>query len=294
MTRVSSGIDPELRDAYLRRLGAEPEPPSVDALVRLQQAHVERVPYETAWIHAGETWDIDPAASTRRIACQRRGGYCFHLNGAFSELLASLGYEVTRHVGGVHGPEGPNVDELTNHLVLTVSGLPTDDNGSGLWYVDAGMGDALHAPVPLQAHRFTQGPFDLALEQTADGVGDWHLVHDPLGTFTGMSWRMAPATLPDFAARHTVLSTSPDSGFVRIFTAQRRDATGVDIMRGLVLSRVGDGTAPGEPLLDRASWFAALADVFDLTLEGLGDEGRNRLWQRCLAAHEAWEVAGRP
>ena len=34
-----------------------------------------------------------------RIATQRRGGYCFHLNGSLSELLRELGYNVVRHVG---------------------------------------------------------------------------------------------------------------------------------------------------------------------------------------------------
>src|SRR6185369_11294391 len=117
-----------------------------------------------------------------------------------------------RHVGGVHGPEGPSVEALTNHLVLTVSGLSSAGNELGVWYVDVGLGDALHDTVPLVPATFTQGPFTLSLEQTDDGVGDWHLTHDPLGTFPGMSWRMRPATIDEFADRHEVLSTSPDSG----------------------------------------------------------------------------------
>jgi hypothetical protein len=53
-----------------------------------------------------------------------RGGYCYHLNGAFALLLASLGYDVRRHLGGVHGPDGPSPESLGNHLVLSVGGLP--------------------------------------------------------------------------------------------------------------------------------------------------------------------------
>src|SRR5207248_932461 len=117
------GMDDALRAAYLRRLGLDREPPSADALRRLHQRHVERVPYETLWIHLGETWDIDVEAAARRIACDARGGYCFHLNGGFSALLESLGYDVSRHVGGVHGPDGPSDGAMTNHLVLTVRGL---------------------------------------------------------------------------------------------------------------------------------------------------------------------------
>ncbi len=229
-----------------------------------------------------------------RVALEGRGGYCFHLNGAFSELLGSLGYHVTRHVGGVHGPDGPTESALTNHLVLTVSGLPTEDNRSGEWYVDAGLGDALHEAVPLAPAKLRQGPFELSLERTDDGVGDWHLTHDPSGTFVGMSWRTAAATMDDFAERNRVLSTSPESGFVRICTVQRRDATGVDIMRGLILTRVGEGTAPSDPLTDRGDWFGALADVFGLRLEAVPDETLDRLWERLLTTHRDWEAAGCP
>ena len=289
-----SRVDPELQTAYLARLGLASEPPSAESLQRLHRRQVERVPYETMWIHMGDAWTIDLDAAVARVALGGRGGYCFHLNGAFSELLRSLGYAVTRHVGGVHGPAGSTEDEMSNHLVLTVSGLPTEVNPSGEWYVDAGLGDALHEPLPLVAGTYTQGPFHLSLEETPDGVGDWHLTHDPAGTFVGMSWRDAPATMDAFAERHAWLSTSPESGFVRTLVAQRRDATGVDIMRGLVLTRVGTGTAPTEPLTALDDWFAALADMFDLRFEANPPEQLDRFWAKALAAHIAWDDAGRP
>jgi arylamine N-acetyltransferase len=288
-------LDPALQAAYLERLGLEAEPPSVDALQRLHHRQVERVPYETLWIHAGEAWGIEPVDSVARIALEGRGGYCFHLNGAFSELLRSLGYAVTRHVGGVHGPDGPDPEMLTNHLVLTVSGLPSDENPTGTWYVDAGLGDALHEAVPLAAGPLRQGPYHLSLEETPVGIGDWHLTHDPAGSFVGMSWRSAEATMADFASRHQWLSTSPDSGFVRLATAQRRDATGVDILRGLMLTRVGDGEpVTTTPLIERRDWFAVLVDVFGLTFPGTAPEALGALWERSLATHRAWEAAGRP
>jgi arylamine N-acetyltransferase len=287
-------MDDELRAAYLDRLGLEAEPPSVDALQRLHRRQVERVPYETMWIHAGEAWGIDPADSAARIALQGRGGYCFQLNGAFSELLRSLGYAVTRHVGGVHGPGGPDAEMLTNHLVLTVGGLPTPEHPTGVWYVDAGLGDALHEALPLAAGSYDQGPFHLVLHETADGVGDWHLTHDPKGSFTGMSWRAAPAEISAFEERHRWLSTSPDSGFVRVVGAQHRDATGVDIMLGLMLKRVGEGAAPDAPLTTRDDWFAALADIFHLRFDSTPPETRDRLWERTLTAFREWDASGRP
>lgn len=277
----------------MARLGVEAEPPSVEALFRLHRAHVERVPYETLWIHLGERWGLDVVGSVERIADRGRGGYCFHLNGALSELLTALGYDVERHVGGVHGPGGPTEAEMTNHLVLTVQGLPTDANPGGTWYVDAGLGDALHEPLPLVAGSYDQGPFHLELNETPGAVGDWHLTHDPAGGFAGMAWRSAETDLDAFAARHEWLSSSPDSGFVRVLTAQRRDATGVDVLRGLTLKRIG-ANASEATLTTRAELASTLGDVFGLDLDSQGPEAGDALWTKVQGAHDAWEAAGRP
>ena len=287
-------LDIELRAAYLRRLGLDAEPPSVEALQRLHRRQVERVPYETMWIHAGEAWGIDPLESVKRVALHGRGGYCYHLNGALGALLRSLGYAVSGHVGGVHGPAGPDAESAGNHLVLMISDLPTDENPSGIWYVDAGLGDALHEALPLLAGVYEQEPFRLVLDEPEDRDGEWHLTHDPAGGFAGMSWKTTDAELGDFATKHQWLSTSPDSGFVQVAMAERRDATGVDVIRGLVLTRIGKGAGSREPLTERNEWFAALADVFDLRFDGSTPETLDYLWNRVLAGHHAWEAAGRP
>jgi N-hydroxyarylamine O-acetyltransferase len=275
--------------AYLERLGLEREPPSADALHRLHRAQVERVPYETVWLHLGQPWGIDPSESVARVAHKGRGGYCFQVNGAFSELLRALGYDVTRHVGGVHGPDGPTDDGMANHLVLTVAGLPTDDNAGGTWYVDAGLGDALHEPLPLRAGEYRQGPFRYSLTETPGAIGDWHFGHDARGSFAGMSWWSAPAEMQEFAAKHEWLSTAPESMFVQYLIVQRRDAGGADIMIGLGLRRVDGDNAAARVLTDRVDWFGALADVFGLRLDGVEPAALDRLWEKQLAVHRAWE-----
>ena len=279
--------------AYLARLGLDAEPPSAAALVRLHRAQVEHVPYETLWIHTGQRWGIDLDESVARIANVRRGGYCFHLNGAFSVLLDSLGYRVTRHVGGVHGPVAATEQEMANHLVLTVAGLPTDDNPDGTWYVDAGLGDALHEPTPLIAGPIEQRPFSMRLDETSGAIGDWHLTHDEAGSFAGMAWRSAPATIDDFRAKHAWLSTAPDSGFVRVLTVQRRDATGVDIVRGCVLSRVGEGATSAD-ITSQVELEAILTDLFHLDLTGIDLSARSSMWDRMQREHDRWTALGRP
>jgi hypothetical protein len=76
--------------------------------------------------------------------------------------------------------------------------------------------------------------------------------------------------------------------------AEHRDATGVDVIRGLILARVGEGAASGEPLTHRDDWFACLADVFGLHFDATAPEALDRLWESAVAAHREWEAAGRP
>ena len=270
-------------DAYLDRLGLDREPPSAAALDRIHRRHVERVTYETTWIHLDEPWTIEPAAAVHRIATAGRGGYCFHLNSALSMLLTELGYDVTLHVGGVHRAE-PDEADLHNHLVLLVHGLPTPDHPDGTWYVDAGLGDALHEPLPLRSGGFEQGPMTFWLERTPGGVGDWHFTHDRSGSFRGMSFSTAPTDIEAFAARHEFLARSSDSPFARTVTAQLRHAEGTTVLRGQRVTRT-DRTGTTEHLVDDMdTWIDLLATTFHVDLSTASPAAIARMWDGARAA----------
>jgi len=173
--------------------------------------------------------------------------------------------------------------------VLTVSDLPSDTNTGGVWYVDAGLGDALHEPLPLTEGTNVQGPFTVVLERT-DAIGDWRLRHDPRGSFPGMVFREASADSGEFASRNGYLSTSPESGFVKLMTVQRRDGTGVDILRGLIVTRIDadDARCADWTIGSERELFEVLADLFGLTLTDVDDQARNDLWHHLRTGHEAW------
>lgn len=172
-----------------------------------------------------------------------------------------------------------------------MSGLPDEAAPAGNWLVDLGMGDGIHEPLPLVAGEYRQGPFRYRLGPSTAEAGGWRFDHDPRGEFVGMDFRAAGTTMAAFAARHRELSTSPGSGFVRTAVVARRDAYGVDVLRGLVLSRVGDGERRNT-LERRADYFAALADVFGMSLEDVGPGERDGLWRRLVEAHARWSAAG--
>jgi N-hydroxyarylamine O-acetyltransferase len=279
---------------YLRRLRiADPGPPSVAGLRALHRAHVERIAYEALEIQLGRPTTVDPYEAAERIVARHRGGYCYHLNGAFSLLLGALGYDVVWHRAGVQNPTDaePPGPERANHLALTVHGLPSEECASGTWLADVGLGDGLHEPLPLREGTHRQGAFRFGLRRSEVEPGGWRFDHDPNGSFVGMDFRAARATVEDFAARHRYLSTSPESGFVRTCAVQRRDTGGVDSLRGCVLRRI-DG-APREPrtIEARAEWFEVLADLFGLPLTDVDAAARDALWARVRRSHEAWLAA---
>ncbi|HKE51192.1 MAG TPA: arylamine N-acetyltransferase, partial [Actinomycetes bacterium] len=140
-----------------------------------------------------------------------------------------------------------------------------------------------------------------------DRIGDrsrwWRFDHDPSGGFAGMDFEPRVATIDDFAEMHQWLSTAPESGFVRVLTAQRRHATGIDIVRGCTLATITAAGRDDQDLATPADWFGALADLFGLDLADVSPAERAALWTRTRAAHEAWlseqgatdtQPAGRP
>jgi N-hydroxyarylamine O-acetyltransferase len=272
---------------FLDRLGFREAPvPSEVSLFALHRAFVERVPYETIEIQLARPATLDRLEAADRIVRRKRGGYCFHMNGAFSVLLEALGFAVTLHRAGVQNHTVAEAGIFRNHLALTVTGLP--DEPETAWLVDVGLGDAIHEPLPLRAGTYRQGPFTYEMRPSDVAPGGWRFEHDPRGTFRGMDFDPSGAEMSDFAERHAFLWSSPESGFVRTFAAQRRDARGVDILRSLTLSRF-DGEPVSRVLLESPSdWFAALADVFGLTLDDVPACDRDRLFRKVVAQHEAF------
>ncbi len=280
-------VDIERRDSYLERLGWSDVPaPTITNLFALHRAHVERIPYNTVWIALGERRSIDRRASVDYVT-SGAGGYCYHLNGAFSVLLEWLGFAVQRHLGGVQGhpsagDPAPPAGANGNHLALTAA-----DH-----LIDVGLGDALHEPIPLVAGVYLQGPFRFRLRRSDANPGGWRFDNDPGLSFVGFDMRPGPVQPDEFAARHRFLMTSPESRFVRAVTAQRRDATGVDSLKGRLLRRIDGSGETVRELADVAEWEAVLIDLFGLALDGVEQPARDAVWRRICAENDALLAAG--
>ena len=176
--------------------------PDVDleTLERLQRAHMTAVPFENLHVFHRRGVSTSTEWSIPKIVGDRRGGWCFELNGAFSELLRALGFSVTRLAAGVLLDGGTPPDE-PDHLTVRV-------DLDGPYLVDVGFGDSFIRPLRLdsteaqdggdRAYRFTSEDDYTILESRGDA--GW----EPRFRFDHTGHEMA-----DFEPRSTYLQTEP-------------------------------------------------------------------------------------
>lgn len=279
----------ELVKSYLTRLGLDAEKPSIEALTRLHQAHVEQIPYETFWIHLGQKWGIDAMESFSRAATTRRGGYCFQLNGGLHMLLTHLGYRVSINPANVHGTAGPERIKLENHVAIIAEGLPCENNPDGRWWVDVGLGDALHKQMPLMNASVNQGGMQFGMEAVGEnGVGDWHLIADPSCWIAGVNMAEQPSSMSEFEDRHHFNMYSPESGYAKVVTAQLRKPHGKTILRGCVLTKTDGEVVTTHTSRSLTEWQEVLGDEFGLTFENVPEASLKKLWVKVQKIHEEW------
>src|SRR4051812_21960412 len=112
-------------DAYLARIGYSGSiEPTAETLRALQQAHLLAVPFENLDVYLKRPIILDEERLFAKIVGERRGGFCYELNGLFAALLRSLGFKVELLSARVHNDSGGFNAEF-DHLTLRVRG--TDD-----------------------------------------------------------------------------------------------------------------------------------------------------------------------
>ncbi len=137
-----------------------------EGLEQLQRAHLSSVPFENLDVFHRRGVRTDQSWSIQKVVQRQRGGWCFELNGAFSELLIRLGFSVRRLAATVlYGSQSPMPTHLTIEVALDRPYL-----------VDVGFGDSFIRPLPLDS----PGPHD-------GGTEDYGFVFED-ATTTLISW----------------------------------------------------------------------------------------------------------
>lgn len=262
-------------DRYLARVGYRgPRDATLATLRALHRAHLLSIPYENLDIHLGVPLTLDPEAMFTKLVDERRGGWCYEMNGVFGRVLEAIGYDV-RYLSGAVGRATSGWRAQGNHLVLLV-------RLDRPWIADVGFGDGPLAPLPLEPGTYSQG----FLRYRVGRDGPWWRVHNhEFGGADGFDFTLTPRALGDFAAQCRELQTSPESGFVKTTVCERFVPAGLVMLRGAVLREVREGGVTTHVVPDAAEYERVLRERFDLDVPGIG-----AIWPRVWARHLEWEA----
>lgn len=240
-------MDNAIRDAYLDRIGASRN----GSLAELQERHLRAVPFENLSVHLGEDIVLDADALVAKVVKERRGGFCYELNGAFGALLAALGYEVellaARSLGG--GEPGIPYD----HLALRI----------GDRLLDVGFGRFAHHPLRLDARGDQTDPGGVfRITETAEGDLDVFRDGEP-------EYRLEtrPRRLRDFVTGAWWHRTSPESHFTQSVVCSLLTERGRVTLSGRTLVRTEDGHREEHELTTDTEVLAAYRTHFGITLD---------------------------
>ena len=114
--------------------------PNLDNLKLLQRLHLLHVPFENLDLHWKRKINLDVEKFHRKIIPEKRGGFCYELNGLFYELLNEIGYKskmISARVKNKNGIFGAEFDHLA--ILTEIAGEE--------YLVDVGFGDFSAEPL---------------------------------------------------------------------------------------------------------------------------------------------------
>ncbi|HEX7319886.1 MAG TPA: arylamine N-acetyltransferase [bacterium] len=214
-------------NAYLNRIKySGPRTPTAETLRKLHRAHVLAVPFENLDVHLGRMIVLDEKKLFEKIVRQKRGGFCYELNGSFAALLRALGFKVTMLSARVYlnGKPGKEFD----HMVLLVQLKKR-------WFADVGFGSLFIEPLRMDdkneqiqrnaAYRIKQygDIWKLMLRQAEDL---WQVIYQ---------FDLKPRQLQDYAKMCRWHQTSPRSWHTQNRVCTRATPKGRITLSGMKL-----------------------------------------------------------
>lgn len=250
--------------AYLSRIGYDkPVKPDVPTVRGLQTAHMQSIPFENLDIALKRPLRIDEESIWDKLIRQRRGGFCYELNGLFAWLLKQIGFDLTYLNARVFDRQG-NLGIDFDHLALLVQ-VPEQ---SERWLADVGFGDSFIEPLSLETRgEQVQGLRAYRLEHTSEGYIVWQRNYDG-------SWErhyffdLKPHRFPEeYMAGCLYHQTSPKSSFTRGSIISRATASGRVSLEDGRLIVTKDGHRTERELTSEEEYDALLKEHFGVVLK---------------------------
>lgn len=248
---------------YLMRIGFIGSiKPDVETLRGLHLAHMLHVPFENLDIRLKRAIHLGEEALWNKIVAQKRGGFCYELNGLFAWLLKQAGFEVTYLNARVYNQVGKLGIDF-DHLALLVN-IPGQ---STRWLADVGFGDSFNEPLSFDERGAQkQGLRAYRLEQSSDGYITWQK------NYNG-SWQrhyffdLKPRNFPsDYEAACLYQQTSPESSFVRGSIISRATPDGRISLEDERLILTKNGRREERPIAGKEEYQILLQEHFGVAL----------------------------
>lgn len=259
--------------SYLQRIGfTGVARPDAQTLCRIHRLHLAAIPYENFDVQLGRRVGFDLEAIHRKLVSERRGGWCYEMNGLFAWALEQIGFRITRLAGAVTRDQGGDAS-IGTHLALCV-------HLDRPYLADVGFGDGLIEAAPIAAGAFRQDEFDFRLERVDDGW--WRLHNQPEGGAPSFDFQLTEAPRERLAGRCDWLQSAPESPFVLNAVCQSYRDGQLFTLRGRVLKIVRGRAVERHTIESQHEFATVLRDVFGLELPEVPN-----LWEKVVARHEA-------
>jgi N-hydroxyarylamine O-acetyltransferase len=233
--------------------------PTTETLRGIHRAHLLAVPFENLDIRLNRQIVLDEAALFEKIVVNRRGGYCYELNGLLASLLRQMGFDVTMFSANViHGGIPAEVDHLTLLIQL-------DER----WIVDVGFGDSSRLPLRLMeeekqigvdsTYRFVRSE-DRWLLQRLIETEEWYDEYS-------FDVNLILLAISDFEEANRYYQTAPESYFVQGCICSRAMEDGRISLTGDTLIVTRNGQREETPIEDEQAFVRALNEYFGISIE---------------------------
>lgn len=253
--------------AYLERI-AHTGSTSVDreTLYGIHRAHMLAIPYENLEIQLGRENVLTEAAFHDKLVGNRRGGWCYEMNGLLTTVLRGMGFAVTR-LGGAVAREFVGDAAIGNHMVGVV-------DLDRRYVVDVGLSDGPLDPFPLEESEWQEGALVFRLERLDERW--WRFHNHQHGLAPSFDFSEEPRALAWYADMSTNLQTDPTSIFKQLALACRRNVRGVEALRDTTYIEVVEADRSERKIESCDEYRSILRRILG---EDLGEEAE-MLWKK--------------
>ena len=182
--------------------------PNFYVLKELQKNHLLSVPFENLDIHYGIPIELEVAKFYKKIVNEKRGGFCYEMNGLFQSLLNKLGFESKIVSARVYDNKKENFGEEYDHLAIIVEVNHVE------YLVDVGFGEFAFHPLKLETNEIQEDPRgNFIIEKTNDVYKVSKIMEE--GKTIEYRFTNKERALHEFKAMCKLHQTSPDSHFTQ-------------------------------------------------------------------------------